>query len=144
MTGFATAKVNQIYLTAKNHAGRLIRYSIIGVLNTLLYGFLLIYCTKHLGMSSVAAVTVSFALTMIFQFSANRYFTYNAQGHLRRQIHRYLWTTAFNYVVSLILVVILADGLHIAMEWVVLICGATMLALGYLFGYVWVFRGEKW
>jgi putative flippase GtrA len=127
----------------KDHLGPVTRYTFVGTLNTAIYSLLLYLFLFCLQLESKAAVTLSFTIAMVFQFLANRYFTFRSSGALRVQLPRYLTMAALSYLVSLGLVVGLSDNLHLPAPAVVVICAAVTALLGYCSGYFWVFGDRR-
>ncbi|RKV99777.1 MAG: GtrA family protein [Candidatus Saccharimonas sp.] len=68
-----------------NNRGKLLRFALVGGINTAIDIGLLFGLTA-LGVPKLAANTVSTGLAFIFSFFANKSYTFRAQGNMRRQL----------------------------------------------------------
>ena len=72
-------------LVIANNKGKLLRFALVGGINTAIDIGLLFGLTA-LGVPKLAANTVSTGLAFIFSFFANKSYTFRAQGNVRRQL----------------------------------------------------------
>lgn len=72
-------------LVIANNRGKLLRFALVGGINTAIDIGLLFGLTA-LGLPKLAANTVSTGLAFIFSFFANKSYTFRAQGDVRRQL----------------------------------------------------------
>mgnify|MGYP000881041002 FL=1 len=72
-------------LALANNIGKLLRFALVGGINTAIDIGLLFGLTT-LGVPNLAANTVSTGLAFIFSFFANKSYTFRAQGDVRRQL----------------------------------------------------------
>ena len=72
-------------LVIANNRGKLLRFALVGGINTAIDIGLLFGLTT-LGLPKLAANTVSTGLAFIFSFFANKSYTFRAQGDVRRQL----------------------------------------------------------
>ena len=72
-------------LVIANSRGKLLRFALVGGINTAIDIGLLFGLTT-LGLPKLAANTVSTGLAFIFSFFANKSYTFRAQGNVRRQL----------------------------------------------------------
>ena len=72
-------------LAIANNRGKLLRFALVGGINTTIDIGLLFGLTA-LGVPKLAANTVSTGLAFIFSFFANKSYTFRAQGNMRRQL----------------------------------------------------------
>ncbi len=72
-------------LAIANNRGKLLRFALVGGINTAIDIGLLFGLTA-LGVPKLAANTVSTGLAFIFSFFANKSYTFRAQGNMRRQL----------------------------------------------------------
>ena len=72
-------------LVIANNSGKLLRFALVGGINTAIDIGLLFGLTT-LGVPKLAANTVSTGLAFIFSFFANKSYTFRAQGNVRRQL----------------------------------------------------------
>jgi putative flippase GtrA len=122
------------------HAGRAIKYVLVGAANTLLYAGLLYFFLEKMALGGWASVTCAYLIAMVFQYSANKYFTFEARGALTKQFTRYLISAFASYLLSLALVEICIVRLGISTGSTVLICMISTALMGYVLGYFWVYK----
>ena len=72
-------------LVIANNSGKLLRFALVGGINTVIDIGLLFGLTT-LGLPKLAANTVSTGLAFIFSFFANKSYTFRTQGNVRRQL----------------------------------------------------------
>ena len=72
-------------LAIANNSGKLLRFALVGGINTAIDIGLLFGLTA-LGVPKLAANTVSTGTAFIFSFFANKSYTFRAQGNVRRQL----------------------------------------------------------
>ena len=72
-------------LAIANNSGKLLRFALVGGINTAIDIGLLFGLTT-LGLPKLAANTVSTGTAFIFSFFANKSYTFRAQGNVRRQL----------------------------------------------------------
>ena len=72
-------------LVIANNSGKLLRFALVGGINTAIDIGLLFGLTA-LGVPKLTANTVSTGLAFIFSFFANKSYTFRAQGNVRRQL----------------------------------------------------------
>lgn len=72
-------------LVIANNSGKLLRFALVGGINTVIDIGLLFGLTT-LGLPKLAANTVSTGTAFIFSFFANKSYTFRAQGNVRRQL----------------------------------------------------------
>lgn len=72
-------------LVIANNSGKLLRFALVGGINTAIDIGLLFGLTT-LGLPKLAANTVSTGLAFIFSFFANKSYTFRAQGDVQRQL----------------------------------------------------------
>ena len=122
-----------------SHAGLFAKYAIVGGANTLLCAALL-YFFLELGLSAAVAAAGAYGIAMVFQFVANRVFTFRSQSNAGRQVARYVTVSALSYVVSVLAIHVATQTLGQSNLVAVLACAMVTAPLGYVLGYFWVYR----
>jgi putative flippase GtrA len=112
----------------------------VGAANTVLYSALLFLFLDVLAWDTVGAVSASYALAMIFHFSANRHITFQSDGDVRAEFGKYLVAAAVSYLISLVVVHVLRSALQFGTVSTALICALITAATGYLLGHYWVYQ----
>ena len=119
---------------------RIQRYALVGVVNTLFYGFLLYMAISYLNLPRTVAIAISFVMSMLFQYSANRIFTFNSFNRVYSEMPRYLLAALFNYLLTLALFMLLLDYLAFNTLAASLITSLTVATSSYLLALVWVYK----
>jgi putative flippase GtrA len=127
----------------RHHFWRLVRYSAVGIVNTVLYIVVLYALLAVLKLPETTAATLAYIFSISFYYSAHRYFTFRSTAPIVRQIYRLLPATALNYLISLGLVAALSQGLMLPPGWVAVLAGTVTAAVGYFFAYLWVFADGR-
>lgn len=117
-----------------------LRFSLVGAINTVLYIVLLYLCLTYLVVPRPYAVGAAFILCMLFQYIANRRFTFGSSEKLRTEILRYLASAAISYLLSLVGVMILHDGLALNMFITSILVGIVVAASSFVISLMYVYR----
>jgi len=117
-----------------------IKYSIIGIVNSIFYGFLVWLFLKVDILPQAVSIAIAFLAAMTFQYIANRIFTFRSSNLFSSEIPKYLTVAGFNYVLTLTIIWIFRDLIgasdFVTVLLVTIICAAT----GYFLSLFWVFR----
>lgn len=123
--------------------GQLLRYSLVGLANTFFYAGLLFISLKFLEAPRPVSVAAAFVIAMIFQYLANRSFTFRSKQGVGGELLRYLIAALLNYIITLVIIFIAIDFLSFSEAWASISAGLLTAVTGYLFSLLWVFRNEK-
>jgi putative flippase GtrA len=89
------------------------RFLVVGLLNTAV-GLSVIFAAMGLfGFNDIAANAVGYAVGLTVSFIGNRHWTFRDNGPKGATLARFLLSFAFAYVVNLIVVLFVRDGLHL-------------------------------
>jgi putative flippase GtrA len=125
----------------RSDAVRPIRYAIVGVGNTILYCLLLWLLLSTTSLRHGVAVTLAFCLAMLFQYFANKAFTFRSRRRIGPEFVRYLIVALINYVLNILLVWVLLDVLAASRLVTVAVMGIVSGGCGYALSLLWVYRG---
>ena len=90
------------------------------------------------------AISIAYICSIIFHFTANRYFTFRSHGaNLLQHMSRYLVMVGFNYLVTITIICIVVDHLYFSPYLGVLFAIAGTVWFGYILSKFWVFRCEN-
>ena len=101
----------------------------------------------NFGISFVVAVTLSFCISMIFNFSVNRNITFSARGQrVRRQIYRWLIIYFIAFLIRVgsgkVILILLGESLFVAN--IAFIIGVVLAIPVSFFGsLLWAFKKEE-
>lgn len=90
-----------------------IKFGAVGVLNTVVGFGVILICMTLFGMSDLVANALGYAVGLTVSFSANRQWTFGDHGPRGRSALRFLLVFAAAYVVNLIALLFVRDGLEI-------------------------------
>lgn len=125
-----------------------LRYSLVGLANTLFYGFLLYLALSFFSFSLPFSVALSYIIAMTFHYSANRIFTFNSTNLVGGELFRYLFAAAFNYLLTLIAVAFFVDILKISVPITSALSSLIVAISSFFMSRYWVFKraegDSKW
>ncbi len=118
-------------------------YLAVGASNTLLYIGLFSLFFKLFKIDYRVSVTISFMLASVFHFLANRKCTFASNGRIILQLPKYITMVAFNYFLSISIIIFCVDFLSIPhMLAVTFTAGFTIVASFVIFK-IWVFKDKR-
>jgi putative flippase GtrA len=86
-------------------------------------------------------ISVSYIISIIFHFSANRYITFQSyDSSMMPQIFRYITMASFNYILTLVIVFISVEMLHLSPYVGAGIAVIFTVIIGFLLAKLWVFQ----
>jgi putative flippase GtrA len=121
-------------------AGYLVRYVIVGLLNTAWYTVLLILFLNKTSFPHPFSVGLAFVLSMAFQYFANKYFTFRTRALSLREALRYISVALANYLLSVAVVWVALDTLHLPKVVVSILSSGIVAVTGFLLSRFWVYR----
>jgi putative flippase GtrA len=125
---------------SKGKAAFFARYILVGLANTAIYSGLLWLFLRSDKFPYAVAIGFAFVLAMIFQYLANKYFTFGATSSSWPEVFRYLASAGLNYGVSVVVVWFSLELLGLTVLSASLISAATVALLGFLVSLFWVYR----
>jgi len=116
------------------------RYLLVGIANTLIYSSLLwvfLSCNRFPYPLSVA---FAFILAMVFQYLANKYFTFRTISHSLGEVFRYILSAILNYTISVLVIWVSLDLIKIPPLLASIFSATTAAFLGFIVSFFWVYR----
>lgn len=110
--------------------GEILRFIIVGIINTLNYYLLYLFFTVILSFYYMGSHILAFVLSMIGSFYLNTYFTYRTKPSLKK-FFQFPFTYVVNMSVTSLALFILVDLLH--MDHIVSPILSTVLAIPFTF-----------
>lgn len=134
--------MRDLLLKFDNKAGiqALFFYCIVGGLSAAISfsSFALLWDICHINYK--IAVTISYVLAILFNFTCNRHFTFKSLGRgLFRQIYRYLTMILLNYVITLFTVHASVQWLSLSPYFGLLASIAVTAIVGFILSKFWVY-----
>lgn len=117
-----------------------LRYSCVGVINTLVYSSILWLMLQKVYLSIVWSTSIATVISMIFQFLLNKIFTFKSHHFCKYELVKYFSMVVFNYCNSLLCLKLLINYLHVQVQLAVEINILLLIISGYLISNYWVFK----
>ena len=97
-----------------------------------------------LGLGYFISVTAAYVTAILFQFNANRLFTFRASEKAQHiQLLRYLVLLAINYIITILIVSICVETLGLSAYVGVGVSVLITVFIGYCLSHFWVFKNRK-
>ncbi|WP_175408055.1 GtrA family protein [Streptomyces sp. TRM64462] len=127
-------------MTVSGVSGQIVRFALVGVVNTATYyGLYLLLLT--LGLPYVAAHVVAFLLSMVGSFFLNSYFTYRTRPTWRK-FFLFPLTNAANFVITTVGVYLLVDVAGMNSRYAPLLAAAAAIPITFLVSRTIMLRPE--
>lgn len=113
----------------------------VGLLSAMVYFSSFTFLWKICEVNYTVSVSLSYVLSIIFHFNANRYFTFKSRN--KKVLHhlvKYLIMVFFNYLVTLLIVNIVVEKLTLSPYIGIVLSIAATMNTGYLISRYWVFQ----
>jgi putative flippase GtrA len=122
----------------------ILSFLIVGGLSALINLFSFIVLWEVIDINYQLAVSISFVLSVIFHFMANRRFTFNSHGaHFFNHVTKYLVMVALNYTITMIVVHAAVEILQLSPYIGICLAIGTTVCSGYLISRFWVFQPKE-
>jgi len=115
------------------------RFSVVGVVSNGIFYALYLVLTGH-GLLPKVAMTLTFALAVVFSFGLNRRWTFLQRGRTGTRFARYLTVYVAGYCVNVAMLMVFVDILGIAHEAVQGAAVITVASLVFVLQKYWVFK----
>lgn len=122
---------------------QLLKFAMVGVLNTAL-GYAVIFgCMYLLGLGAVVSNVLGYAVGLVVSYSLNRSFTFRSSGARRAEMIRFVAIFLLAYLANLGVLVLLIRrfGWHEGVAQV--IAGVVYFGLSFVFNKYYVFGGAR-
>ncbi len=117
-----------------------VRYLIVGASNTAIYALLVWVFLSFGALPHYFSVGAAFLCAMIFQYFANRRFTFRSSGAQMPEIFRYLIAALINYLLSLIIIDFSLNYVRLPTWMVGVVAAGAAAAFGFFISVLWVYK----
>jgi putative flippase GtrA len=117
-----------------------LRYALVGIFNTVIYGALVWLFLRWTFFARYIAIAIAFSIAMLFQYSANRIFTFNSRQRRSAEVPKYLMAAALNYALTVFVIWLAVDVLSIPKGWAAMLAAGIVAGFGYVLALFWVYR----
>ncbi len=118
------------------------KYFIVGISGVVIDMITLIFFKERLGFLPVFAVLSNQAIVLIYNFLLNKYWSFKNTEMPKKQLVRYLSLAAFNYVFSVITMLIFSDILNFDYRLVRISTIILAVSWNFLLYKHWVYKKE--
>ncbi len=130
----------------------LIKFGIVGVVNTLLDMVIYLILTVYFGIFKYLAQTISYSISMIHSYLVNRFWTFGRRGKVESAAEpvKFVAVNLISLGISFLCFyligfwtqnLVVADNMRLFIE--KLIVTPTVMAVNFLLNKIWVFQEEK-
>ena len=128
----------------KSHLFAFAKFGLVGSITAAIY-FLVVWVADVLfGVPYVLGVSLAYFVSTIFHFQANRHLTFaSALGYQRLQIIRYLILWVINYLITMLVVILVAELFHLSPFIGVCISVLFTMCGSYMLSRYWVFKAKE-
>ena len=120
------------------------KFGLVGATTAAIYFFVIWLLNAILGLSYIAAVSLAYFVSTLFHFQTNRHFTFAAaQGRFKSQVVRYLFMALINYLITILVVGLCVERLHLSPYLGVCVSVLFTMFVGYTLGRHWVFKVKE-
>lgn len=118
---------------------QLIRFALVGVLNTVVGYSVIFACMYLLGMKPVPSNIAGYAFGLVVSYTLNRSFTFRSVAGKKREIVRFLTIFMIAYLTNIGVLVLLSDHAGVHKGWAQLIAGGVYTVLFFILSKYYVF-----
>ncbi len=119
---------------------RLIRHLLVGGMGTLLYTILVAFFVEITHFHPVVCVVLAFILLMIYTYSLNRVWVYNASKGHGYAVPRFLTVTIIALLLNAGIMYIVVEVLHWWYFWGLVVAAGIVPPTNFLLNYYWAFK----
>lgn len=121
---------------------QLLRFALVGVLNTVV-GYAVIFACMYLaGLGPVVSNVVGYAFGLVVSYTLNRTFTFRSAAGKKREIVRFLSIFMVAYLANIGVLMLLIDHLDVHKGWAQLAAGVVYTVLFYVLSKYYVFAAS--
>lgn len=120
-----------------------LKYCMVGVINTGLYLGVLWFCIKHIKISNELSTFFALLISLVFQFTMNRKYTFKLRKTNITVKSKYLILTVINYVLSNFCLLVFLNNFKWSVEVSLLVTTCFLVVGGFLISNYWVFKRNE-
>lgn len=122
---------------------QLSRFLIIGVTSTIIDLFSLFILKEKLNFNPVFAVSINQFFVIMYNFLLNKYWSFNSKKMPLQQFIKYLILVLFNYLISIFLMYIFYQKLHINYIVIRLFSICFMFIVNFILYKNWIYKDKR-
>jgi putative flippase GtrA len=117
-----------------------IKYSMVGVVNTLLFNGVVFFLSKNTQIPLEFSTALAMVFSISFHFLSNKFFTFKVQQLSSKEIMRYLSMVTINYFITNASLKFFMLYLHFNLEFALLFTTGIIMVVGFSLSNFWVFK----
>lgn len=125
------------------HRKTLAKYALVGTINTAIYSLLLWFFLGVEYFPYPFAIAFAFCLAMVFQYLANKYFTFGIAEKSLGEVFRYLTGAGINYSLSVLTVWLCLDVIQTSNLLASILSALIAAVVGYFVSFFWIYKNEN-
>lgn len=120
---------------------RFLKFGLVGAATSVIYFLVLAFHMEVLGAGYNLSVSIAYFVSVVFQFNANRYFTFKSETtNVIPQLAKYLALLLINYLVTILVVGLVVERLGLTAYHGVFASIPLIMVVGYLLSKHWIFK----
>lgn len=120
------------------------KFGLVGAITAIIYFFVMWLADAVFGLPYIVAVSLAYFMSTVFHFLANKHFTFDAAlSRHERQIARYALMWFINYIITILVVGLCVERLHLSPYIGVCVSVLFTMCVGYILGRYWVFKVKE-
>ena len=135
--------IEKLSQTQREIANQMLRYSVIGIMNTLIYALTAIFLHRIIGLTPLTANGIALPLSFVSGFVGHSFYSYQ-QRHIKiKAFVKFISTQILALLASQLIVYMITDILELIYEIAIILSIAIMPPICWTLGRYWVFTGQK-
>lgn len=120
---------------------RFLKFELVGAATAAIYFLVLAFHLEVLGANYNLAVSIAYIVSVVFQFIANKRFTFKSETtSVLPQLSKFLVLLFINYLVTILVVRFVVENLGLTAYHGVLASVPLIMVVGYLLSKHWIFK----
>ena len=120
---------------------RFLKFGLVGAATAAIYFLVLAFHLEVLGVNYNLAVSIAYVVSVVFQFNANKYFTFKSKTtSALLQFLKYTVLLVINYLITMLVVRFVVETIQLTPYHGVLASVPLIMVVGYLFSKHWIFK----
>lgn len=122
---------------------QLLRYGVVGVLNSGIGYAVIFVCMGVFGWRPVTSNIAGYAVGIVISFVLNRNFTFRSIGAAGSELRRFLLIFALAYLANLAVLLVMVHWVEMAAGWAQVVAGVVYFVLSFVLSKFYVFADRS-
>jgi len=126
------------------HVTHILKFGIVGFVTAVIYFVIMWFGESVMALNYLLAISIAYIFSTTFHFFANRHFTFKAGDEEKfTQLIKYLILWIINYALTMLIVIICVERVHLSSYMGVCISVIATVSVGYFLSRYWVFKSRE-